>query len=111
MAAAQETVVLQQRVCLHAQWQTCFSFVFPVIAASAIAASPAATARDGSSFSFSHFPGTIRMWTARRGEKSTAIAVPARTTAQLLASLPDLRPRRTLHSAVSTHSQTKVSFV
>jgi hypothetical protein len=48
------------------------------------------------------------MWNGRGSAKSATTAVPARTTAQLLAPLPDLRPRGTLPSSVSTHSQTKV---
>jgi hypothetical protein len=67
-----------------------------------------ARARDGSSFPFDHLPGIIRVWTGRgRGEPSAA-PDSAAGTACVMASLPDLWPRWTLHRSVSTYSPTKV---
>ena len=47
------------------------------------------------------------MWTGRSSGTSTG-AVLAGNAARFLATLPDLRPRGTLHRSVSTHSTTKV---
>jgi transposase len=45
----------------------------------------------------------------RCGKASSGAAVLAGNTALVAAALPDLRPHRTLHRSISTHSTTKVS--
>ena len=71
--------------------------------------SSSAIARDGSRFPFDHFPGIIRLWMGRCGKASSGVAVLAGNPARVVAALPDLRPHRTLHRSISTHSTTKVS--
>ena len=44
-------------------------------------------------------------------EASSGAAVLARKPAGIVAALPDLRPHRTLHRSISTHSTTKVSHL
>jgi hypothetical protein len=69
-----------------------------------------AIARDGSRFPFDRFPGIIRLWTGRFSRASSGAAVRAADPALLVAALPDLRPRRTLHRSLSTHSTPKVTI-
>ena len=69
-------------------------------------------ARDGSRFPFDHFPGIIRMWTGTDAvDRYTPVAhrPRRRKTVGLVAALPDLRPLRTFHRSISTHSTKKVS--
>ena len=51
-------------------------------------------------------PASFRTWTSRAAATSWLSLAGAR---RLVAALPDLRSRRTLHRSVSTHSTTKVS--
>jgi hypothetical protein len=54
-------------------------------------------------------PASFRLWMGRCGEASFGAAVRAANPAQVVAALPDLRPHRTLHPSISTHSTMKVS--
>ena len=68
-----------------------------------------AIARDGSRFHFDRFPGIIRLWMVRYGTAPSNTAVLAGNAALVVAALPDLRPPRTLHRSLSTHSTKKVN--
>src|SRR5205814_8326211 len=70
-----------------------------------------AIARDGSRFPFDRFPGIIRLWMGQCGKASSGAAVLAGITALVRTALSDLRPHRTLHRSISTHSPRKVSHL
>ena len=68
-----------------------------------------ATTRDGSRFPFDRFPGIIRLWMGRWRKASSGAAVRAANPTLVVAALPNLRPHRTLHRSLPTHSPKKVS--